>query len=335
MGNVEMANRTVFKRTVPLFDCRWHAVVPGRAVGRRGAVAASEAYRRWQRDNARAAQILGTTLEEEAALHVRKKTDAKEIWDTLVSVFEQSSLQRLYTLLDSFFEMSKDDATSVTKHTSRLANVFENILNELHKGNPNATLPLPLLHHRIFKTLGPEYQYYRSTWYRIPENEQTTKLLIENLRSIENLVASHGTPQTTGAFYARPKVKNLQKKPNKSTPDPASTEHKKEKRSCLYCKKVGHIIANCQKRDSKPGTFFATGLAVNADFAPADSWISDSGTTHHMSTNKQYFATFEKFPIPQRVQTAGKEYILAYGSGRIDVEMRIGDRWLPASMKDV
>ncbi|GLV33613.1 hypothetical protein CBL_21231, partial [Carabus blaptoides fortunei] len=37
----------------------------------------SEAYRRWQRDNARAARIIGTSLEEEAAMHVRKKTDAK------------------------------------------------------------------------------------------------------------------------------------------------------------------------------------------------------------------------------------------------------------------
>lgn len=276
-----------------------------------------------------------------------------------MSVFEQSSLQRLYTLLDSFFEMSKDNATSVTRHTFRLANIFDDILNELHKGNSNATLPLSLLHHRIFKTLGPEYQYYRSTWYRVPENEQTTKLLIENLRSIENSVASHGTPQTSGAFYAKPKVKNLQKKQNKSTPDPASTEHKREKRSCLYCKKFEHIIANCQKRmnleqkaatnansnknhsetnlkeDSKPGMFFATGLVVNADLAPADSWISDSGTTHYISVNKQYFATFEKFPIPQGVQTADKEYILAYGSGRIDVEMRIGDKWSPASMKNV
>lgn len=152
----------------------------------------SDEYKRWQRDNARAARILGTALDEEAAIYVRKKTDAKEIWDTLLSVFEQSSLQRLYTLFDSFFEITKDDATSITKHASQLANLFDDILVELQKGNPNATLPVSLLHHRIFKTLGPEYQYYRSTWYRVPEVEQSTKLLIENLRSIENSVSSQG-----------------------------------------------------------------------------------------------------------------------------------------------
>lgn len=105
-----------------------------------------EGYKRWQRDNARAARIIGTALDEETAIHVRKKTDAKEIWDILVSVFEQSSQQRLSTLFDQFFENSKDDLTSVTKQTSRLANLFDDIVSELQKNNPLATLPFSLLY---------------------------------------------------------------------------------------------------------------------------------------------------------------------------------------------
>ncbi|XP_025833495.1 uncharacterized protein LOC112905391 [Agrilus planipennis] len=265
-----------------------------------------------QRDNARAARILGTALDEEAAIYVRKKTDAKEIWDTLLSVFEQSSLQRLYTLFDSFFEITKDDATSITKHASQLANLFDDILAKLQKGNPHATLPVSLLHHRIFKTLGPEYQYYRSTWYRVPEPEQITKLLIENLRSIENSLSSH----SSGSFFAKSKSQqHTHKKQNKNSQNSSATS-KKEKRACLYCKKFGHVISNCRKREAaeqnkqtdgdktehkqhpRGGSFFATGLAVNTDVALVDNWISDSGTTHHISANKQHFDTFEKFPIP-------------------------------------
>lgn len=123
----------------------------------------SDADKRWQRHNARAARIIDTALEEDAAMHVRRKTDTKKIWNTLLSVFEQSSPQRLYTLFDNFFEITKDDTTSVTKHTSRLANVFDDILQELQKGNANTKLPLSLLHHRIFNILGSEYQYYHST----------------------------------------------------------------------------------------------------------------------------------------------------------------------------
>jgi hypothetical protein len=312
----------------------------------------SDAYRRWQRDNARAARIIGTALDEEPSIYVRRKTDAKDIWDTLISVFEQSSLQRLYTLFDNFFEFSKDEATSVTKHTSQLANIFDDLISELKKSNPNATLPLSLLHHRIFRTLGPEYQYYRSTWYRVPEAEQTTRLLVENLRAIESSLVAHGTSQTAGAFYANSRQRKQQRQFSKSsTPGtstskivPSSSSKKKETRSCLYCKKVGHIISNCRKRiaaeqrasaenatsntpsfgskiSSKPSSFYA--VDPNTDAITADSWISDSGTTNHISANKQHFATFEKFPIPQRIQTAGDGFILAYGSGSINIDVCI------------
>lgn len=319
----------------------------------------SESYKRWQRDNARAARIIGTALEEDAAMHVRKKTDAKEIWDTLLSVYEQSSLQRLYTLFDNFFEITKDDATSVVKHTSRLSNVFDDILLELQKKDPKATVPLSILHHRIFKTLGPEYQYYRSTWYRIPEIEQTTNLLKENLRSIESSLATQVPSQTASAFHAKSQSKN----PNKSVINCSSSSEKKEKRTCNYCKKFGHIVANCRKRiaaeqravtangayhnnsnknsysssknNSKQGTFLATSLSVNTDFVSIDSWISDSGATNHMTANKQHFATFEKFPIPQPVETANKSCIFAYGSGSVNVDVCIGKKWSSATLIDV
>ncbi|GLV46509.1 hypothetical protein CBL_20834 [Carabus blaptoides fortunei] len=195
----------------------------------------SEAYRRWQRDNARAARIIGTSLEEGAAMHVRKKTDAKVIWD--------------------YFEISKNDATTVTKHTSRLANVFDDILQELRKNNKVGHL-------------------------------------------ISKCRKRAGVEQ---------KGSNLNDKNSDSS----------------------------LKQDSKPCTFIATGLTVNSDSVSADSWISDSDATHHMTANKQYFVTFEKFPIPQRIQTTGNECIFAYGSGSINVDVFTGNEWSSASLNDV
>ncbi|KAK5647877.1 hypothetical protein RI129_002769 [Pyrocoelia pectoralis] len=166
------------------------------------------------KDVFKSARMIGTSAEEDAAMHVRKETDAQEIWNTLLSVYEQSSLERLYALFDSFFEISKDDATSVTKHMSRLASVFEeDIVQELQKKDPNGTLPLSLLHHRIFKTLGTEYQFYRSTWYLVPPKQQTTNLLIENLRSIESSLMTQEASQTASAFHAK---SNQSKNQNKS-----------------------------------------------------------------------------------------------------------------------
>lgn len=193
-------------------------------------------------------------------------------------------------------------------------------------------------------------------------SQKSTKLLIENLRLIESSLATHATPQTAGAFQAKSKLQNRSKNQHKSTSDTSLTIERKEKRSCNYCKKFGHIIANCRKRiaaeqrattanadnnndnknsnsssknNSKTSMFLATGLTVKTNFVSADSWISDSGTTHHMTANKQYFATFEKFSIPQHIETAGKECILAYGSGKVNVDVRIGNKWSSALLDNV
>ena len=49
--------------------------------------------------------IIGTHLDADAAMYVRKKTDVKEIWNTSIS--------------------------SIRKHASNLLNVFDDILEEL------------------------------------------------------------------------------------------------------------------------------------------------------------------------------------------------------------
>ena len=49
--------------------------------------------------------------------------------------------------------------------------------------------------------------------------------------------------------------------------------------------------------------------------------ISYSGSTQQMTANKQHFATFEKFPIPQPVEVANKKHIHAYSYGSVNVEV--------------
>lgn len=45
--------------------------------------------------------------------------------------------------------------------------------------------------------------------------------------------------------------------------------------------------------------------------------------------------TFEKFSTPQRVQTSGKDVILAYGSGKINIGERVDATRTPAILNDV
>ena len=55
----------------------------------------------------------------------------------------------------------------------------------------------------------------------------------------------------------------------------------------------------------------------------ADKWVCDTAASHHMTANKQYFATYKRFSVPVNIPLADKGMILACGSGRPNIEMLI------------
>ena len=59
----------------------------------------------WKRDNARTAALIASVLSQLVAYLVLTSIDAKDIWDKLVSVYEESSIQRLNVLVTEFFKV--------------------------------------------------------------------------------------------------------------------------------------------------------------------------------------------------------------------------------------
>jgi hypothetical protein len=55
----------------------------------------------------------------------------------------------------------------------------------------------------------------------------------------------------------------------------------------------------------------------------ADQWVCDSGASHHMTGNKQYFAKYKKCSAPINLSLADTGSTLAYAFGRVKVEMRV------------
>lgn len=45
-----------------------------------------------------------------------------------------------------------------------------------------------------------------------------------------------------------------------------------------------------------------------------------------MTANEQYFLSYEKFPTPIPIQAANKQLMIAYGKGRVDIELFINGK---------
>jgi hypothetical protein len=60
---------------------------------------------------------------------------------------------------------------------------------------------------------------------------------------------------------------------------------------------------------------------------PVDKWVCISGVSHHMTANKQYFATYRRFSSPVNISLADKGTIRSYGSGHVNVETLVEGKW--------
>ena len=78
--------------------------------------------------------------------------------------------------------------------------------------------------------------------------------------------------------------------------------------------------------DDTADTAGSASLAVRvSSMRLADKWVCDSGASHYLTANKQYFATYKRFLAPVNVSLAGKGTILPCGFGRVNIEMLVAE----------
>jgi hypothetical protein len=86
---------------------------------------------------------------------------AKDTWEKLLSIYEQSSGQRLDRLMEQFFSCEKNPAENVTAHVARLQRNFREMNDEL-KRVAKTELPELLWMSRVMSTLRAEYFEFKS-----------------------------------------------------------------------------------------------------------------------------------------------------------------------------
>ncbi|KAF8777456.1 Retrovirus-related Pol polyprotein like [Argiope bruennichi] len=291
----------------------------------------------WRRDNAKAAALIASTLSASIADLVMTYSNAKDIWNKLISVFEQSSIQRLNLLMTQFFQVGRDPNDNVATHAAKVERIYTNMNGELNRiGSSN--IPEELLHGKILLTVGPEFQEFSNVWESLDSDKRTTKNLVEKLCTIEQRVKSNAAVDY-GAFAAR--VPGFKQKPVKngeilpeSTPVGNKSSNFKQK-NCFKCGSNTHLCKDCPKRRSNVSKHNKGAFAASADSTHPDVWVCDSGASHHMTANKQYFTSYKHFPLPIEVSLADNNKIYAYGSGRINIEVCIQGKWYDAHMENV
>ncbi|XP_054259515.1 uncharacterized protein LOC128984239 [Macrosteles quadrilineatus] len=107
------------------------------------------------------------------------------MWQKLLSMYEQSSSQRLERKMEQFFTSSITDGEDLIKYISRLLLNIREVNDELKK-HKASELPEFVLMSRIMSTLPKEFFEFKSVWESIPVKDRSVDLLIERTRLIES-----------------------------------------------------------------------------------------------------------------------------------------------------
>lgn len=142
------------------------------------------------------------------------------------------------------------------------------------------------------------------------------------------------------AFSATSKGKGGEKKNGK---------RKKFLGKCHYCNKSGHMVKDCRKKqqDEKNGTTQSSSkgketantietklelwIAIEEICSSTevsttnDSWLLDTGASHHMTRNKDWYSSFKPLQEPMNVTVGNNAKCLVEGTGTIAFSIQEGE----------
>lgn len=308
------------------------------------ATAYTVALKNWKMMDSKAKLHITANMAPALLQLVTTCTTAFEMWEKLLSIYEQSSGQRLDLLYGQFFNYKMGSTDSIAMHVSRLQQLFNDLQVEMSK--VKCKLPESMLLFRITSTLPDTYFEFKSAWESTLENDRTVLTLTERLRSMELRLQQRSQDLTVGnrsesvALMAKTGGnKGTSWKQNKKGENKSINKSQVE---CFKCKKKGHFKRDCPLRASYSSKG-SDGIALigerntikNTLKVDSETWVSDSGATNHMTYCKEYFVMFEKFAAAKEIKFGDKGVMVAHGSGRINVEMFVNGKWVQNYMEDV
>lgn len=176
-------------------------------------------------------------------------------------------------------------------------------------------------------TLGKEFANFKDVWDTIPSDQQTLNLLMEKLCNIELRDSQKGESKQS-AFVSQCKRKQNYHHDKRAG---KTTKGAKQKFPCNKCKQLDHWAAECPESKDKPPdkdkdkikiAFITYALEASVEVKKFENWYCDSGASVHITPNKQNFASYIEFSVPETISLGKRDTVMkAYGQGLVNVKV--------------
>lgn len=242
----------------------------------------------WKSKDDQALATIGLAVEDNQLVHIRKAKSAAEAWENLEKFHVKKTLTTKVSVMRKICRLRLEKNGDMEAHISTLTELFEK-LNDLQ---PKNVLDDQWLVSILLSSLPEEYETLVTALEARPEEDLTLNLV-------------------KGKLIDEWQKRESRSKMDDGTESALQVGSKADSDRCFFCKKSGHLKANCEKfkawkaekkkhskvtkqqkvnsvvqNDDEPGNWaFCTGNASRRE----DHWILDSGATCHISNRREFF----------------------------------------------
>ena len=256
--------------------------------------------------------ILFTALDADNARLVLDCTSPVSLWQTIARYHENKTTSERQALIRKLHTYKIKSAATMSSDLAAIQTLASQI-NSL-----GAAIPEDVVAGIIMEALPKSFEQWLDSYLLLSQESRSLEHLVANLIvKARNMVKNEGHQESVALFARNPVSRQRERGPDK-----------REKRTCHFCHKVGHIKKNCFKYKASqkvsPGasnqpaqsaqpvqsTQDRDGVTLMvASCLPArDIWVADSGASHHMSNHREWFTEFHD------ISEAGRKVIIGDGS---------------------
>lgn len=313
-----------------------------------------KAYAERQKKDKKCKSVIVSRIHDDQLELLHGKSSAKQMWDTLVRIFERKSVAKRMQLNRELFELrhSGGPLQDYFVKYDRLIRLFRNAGGKIDDVDVVC---------RLLLSLGSEYDAVVTSIESQPEEQITMefvkcRLLDEEIKR-KSMAASDvcGDQNESAAFSSS----------GKAAARHISKPKQKRVWKCFGCQKEGHKIANCpdkaksEKKTVKSSSAFSAepsaepsdgggGVVFLADECkskpPTPStppinrvqWFVDSGATEHICNDKSLFSKLSLLEKPMKIAVAKNgEWVTAKYVGDVPVVSVVGEKVIESTVSRV
>lgn len=261
------------------------------------------------------------TVDPSLYIHVKDTSSAKEVWDKLRKLYEDSGFARKIGLLRKLISLRLDNCESMENYINQVIDTSQKL--ERCGFSLSQELIGSLMLAGLTDRFEPMVIAIEHAGIDVTADSIKSRLLDMHLGGADG--------QTGGAFASR--VASFGK--GKRGGGTRKVTKNKNDITCFKCKKLGHFMSQCpeNKKDkdkNEPSNAF-NAVFLTGKFDKSD-WYVDSGCSVHLTSRKDWLKNITKDVQMKEITVANENKLAIECGGDIDITTTVEDKQHPITV---